>query len=54
MRDPTAPLPSDATYPGVPRWVKGTLFVTLGLIVLGIVIALVVGGHQGPTRHMGS
>jgi hypothetical protein len=39
-------------YPGMPRWVKLTAVAILGVIALGIVIALLVGGEHGPARHI--
>ena len=40
-------------YPGMPRWVKVTGIVVLGLLVVAIVAALALGGEHGPGRHLG-
>lgn len=41
-----------AEYPGTPRWVKIAGLIVLGVIVIAIIAALVLGGDHGPGRHM--
>lgn len=38
--------------PGAPRWVKA--FAALGLVLLVLLAAIMLGGGHGPTRHASS
>lgn len=50
-----APLPGDRVAgPGMPRWVKVSLIVTLVLVAIFVIANLTgIGGEHGPRRHGG-
>jgi len=45
MADPVSP---DI---GTPRWVKVATVVAIAIVAV-VVVMLLVGGHEGPTRHV--
>ena len=44
---------SEATPPGVPRWVKISAAVAVVLVVMLVVIVALAGGEHGPGLHTG-
>ena len=39
--------------PGLPRWVWVSL-IAVGLLLVVLLVAMLVGGNHGPGRHMGA
>jgi hypothetical protein len=40
-----------ASPPGMPRWVKLSLILTVVLVLLVVIVMLIAGGDHGPSRH---